>query len=248
MRDREFLENIKSGKTSVEEGLKYLKDYNYKDIDFAKIDFQREQRRGFGEVIFCQGKTDETLVGIFKLFKERKTSVLGTRANRHQYELLKKEIPEIKFNEMARTLILEYGKFKKKGNIAICTAGTSDLAVAEEARVTCEFFGANVSTFYDVGVSGIHRILSKAEEISRANSIIAIAGMEGALPTVIAGLVNKPIIAVPTSIGYGASLNGITALLTMINSCAEGISVVNIDNGFGAAYQASQINRLVEGK
>lgn len=247
MKDREFLENIKDGKTSIEEGLDYLKDFNYKEMDFAKLDFQRKERRGFGEVIFCQDKEDFALVEIYKAFYERKESVLGTRASRHQYEIVKKEIDEVEFNEVGRTLLLNFEKEEKIGNIAICTGGTADLKIAEEARVTAEFFGANVSKFYDIGVSGLHRMLSKIDEIKSANVIITIAGMEGALPTVLAGLVNKPIIAVPTSVGYGASLGGITALLTMINSCAEGISVVNIDNGFGASYQAAQINRLIEG-
>ena len=246
MDDRKFLEDVKSGKITVEDGLKYLKDYNYKDMDFAKIDFQRKKRRGFGEVVFCQDKEDFALVKIFQSFNERKESVLGTRCSKHQYEAVKKYIDSVVYNPVARTLVLNFEDKKLIGNIAICTGGTADLKVAEEARVTAEFFGARVSTFYDVGVAGIHRLFSKIDEIRSANVIIAIAGMEGALPTVISGLVDKPIIAVPTSVGYGASLNGITALLTMINSCAEGISVVNIDNGFGASYQAVQINKLIE--
>lgn len=248
MNDKEFLENIKNGKITIEEGIDFLKDYNYKDMGFAKLDFQRKERRGFGEVIFCQGKEDFALVEIYKSFRDRKESVLGTRATKHQYEIVKKEVPEVEYNEVAGTLLINYEKNNKIGNIAICTGGTADLKVAEEARVTCEFLGAEVHKFYDVGVSGIHRLLSKAKEIKEANVIIAVAGMEGALPTVIAGLVNKPIIAVPTSIGYGASFNGIAALLTMLNSCAEGVSVVNIDNGFGAGYQAAQINKLIEGR
>ena len=248
MNDKEFLENIKNGKITIEEGIDFLKDYNYKDMGFAKLDFQRKERRGFGEVIFCQGKEDFALVEIYKSFRDRKESVLGTRATKYQYEIVKKEVPEVEYNEVAGTLLINYEKNNKIGNIAICTGGTADLKVAEEARVTCEFLGAEVHKFYDVGVSGIHRLLSKAKEIKEANVIIAVAGMEGALPTVIAGLVNKPIIAVPTSIGYGASFNGIAALLTMLNSCAEGVSVVNIDNGFGAGYQAAQINKLIEGR
>lgn len=246
MDDRKFLEDIKSGNITVDDGLKYLEDYNYKEMDFAKIDFHRRKRRGFGEVIFCQDKEDFALVEIFKSFNERKESVLGTRCSKHQYEAVREHIEDVVYNEVARTMILNFEEKNLIGNIAICTGGTADLKVAEEARVTAEFFGAKVSTFYDVGVAGIHRLFSKIDEIRSANVIIAIAGMEGALPTVISGLVDKPIIAVPTSVGYGASLNGITALLTMINSCAEGISVVNIDNGFGASYQAVQINKLIE--
>lgn len=245
MDDMRFLEKIKTGEISIDEGLKFLKEENYKEMSFAKLDFQRKKRRGFGEVIFCEGKEDFALLEIFKAFKERKENVLGTRANLSQYKLLSKVMPEIKFDEVSRTLILECEKIKRIGNIAICTGGTADLNVAEEAHKTCEFLGANVSTYYDVGVSGIHRLLSKIEDIKKANVIIAIAGMEGALATVLAGLVNKPIIAVPTSIGYGANFGGMVALLTMLNSCAEGVSVVNIDNGFGAAYQASQINKLI---
>lgn len=246
MRDKEFLEKIKSGEISIEEGVKFLDEESYKEMAFAKLDFQRKKRRGFGEVIFCEGKENFALLEIFKAFRDRKENVLGTRASVEQFNIIYKEIPEIKYDNVARTLILEYEQIEKVGNVAICTGGTADLKVAEEARRTCEFLGANVTTFYDVGVSGLHRLLSKIEEIRKANIIIAVAGMEGALATVLAGLVNKPIIAVPTSVGYGANFSGIVALLTMLNSCAEGVSVVNIDNGFGAGYQASQINKLIE--
>lgn len=248
MNDKEFLENIKNGKMTIDEGLSYLKDFNFKDIDIAKLDFQRKNRRGFPETIFCQGKEDFALVEIFKAFAERRDSVIGTRASKDQYELVKKEIPQAKYDPTARIISLEYEKLAKIGNIAICTGGTADLFVAEEAALTAEFFGARVSRFYDVGVSGLHRMLNKIDEIKKANVIIAIAGMEGALATVLAGLVDKPIIAVPTSVGYGASFNGISALLTMLSTCAEGISVVNIDNGYGAAYAACQINKLIEEK
>lgn len=246
MKDKEFLEKIKAGEITIEDGLKFMQEESYKEMAFAKLDFQRKRRRGFGEVIFCEGKENFALLEIFKAFRNRKENVLGTRASVEQFNIIYKEIPEIQYDTVARTLILEYDKIEKLGNIAICTGGTADLKVAEEARKTCEFLGANVSTFYDVGVSGLHRLLSKIEEIRKANIIIAVAGMEGALATVLAGLVNKPIIAVPTSVGYGANFGGIVALLTMLNSCAEGVSVVNIDNGFGAGYQASQINKLIE--
>ncbi len=248
MNDKEFLENIKNGKMTIDEGLAYLKDFNFKDIDIAKLDFQRKNRRGFPETIFCQGKEDFALVEIFKAFAERRDSVIGTRASKDQYELVKKEIPQAKYDPTARIISLEYEKLAQIGNIAVCTGGTADLFVAEEAALTAEFFGARVSRFYDVGVSGLHRMLNKIDEIKKANVIIAIAGMEGALATVLAGLVDKPIIAVPTSVGYGASFNGISALLTMLSTCAEGISVVNIDNGYGAAYAACQINKLIEEK
>ncbi|WP_105301469.1 nickel pincer cofactor biosynthesis protein LarB [Anaerococcus marasmi] len=248
MNDKEFLENIKNGKMTIDEGLAYLKDFNFKDIDIAKLDFQRKNRRGFPETIFCQGKEDFALVEIFKAFAERRESVIGTRASKDQYELVKREIPQAEYDPTGRIISLEYESLPQIGNIAICTGGTADLFVAEEAALTAEFFGARVSRFYDVGVSGLHRMLNKIDEIKKANVIIAIAGMEGALATVLAGLVDKPIIAVPTSVGYGASFNGISALLTMLSTCAEGISVVNIDNGYGAAYAACQINKLIEEK
>lgn len=246
MNNKEFLEKIKNQEISIDDGLAYLKDFNYKDLDFAKLDFQRKERRGFGETIFCQGKEDFALAEIFKSFSDRKESVIGTRASSDQFEKVLSLVPEAKYNSTARIISLIYEESEKIGDIAICTGGTADLKVAEEARITAEFFGANVSKFYDVGVSGIHRLTSKIDEISKANVIIAIAGMEGALPTVIGGLVNKPIIAVPTSIGYGASFNGLSALLTMLNTCAEGVNVVNIDNGYSAAYNACQINKLIE--
>lgn len=248
MNDKEFLENIKNGKMTIDDGLAYLKDFNFKDIDIAKLDFQRKNRRGFPETIFCQGKEDFALVEIFKAFAERRESVIGTRASKDQYALVKREIPQAEYDPTGRIISLEYESLPQIGNVAICTGGTADLFVAEEAALTAEFFGARVSRFYDVGVSGLHRMLNKIDEIKKANVIIAIAGMEGALATVLAGLVDKPIIAVPTSVGYGASFNGISALLTMLSTCAEGISVVNIDNGYGAAYAACQINKLIEEK
>ena len=246
MNNKEFLEKIKNEEISINDGLLYLKEFNYKDLDFAKLDFQRKERRGFGETIFCEGKEDFALAEIFKAFSERKESVIGTRASLSQFEKVVSLVPEASYNKTSRIISLIYDHSEKIGNIAICTGGTADLRVAEEARITAEFFGAKVSKYYDVGVSGLHRLTSKIDEISKANVIIAIAGMEGALPTVIGGLVNKPIIAVPTSVGYGASFNGLSALLTMLNTCAEGVNVVNIDNGYSAAYNACQINRLIE--
>lgn len=248
MNNKEFLEKIKNGQMPIDEGLAYLKDFNYQDLDFAKLDFQRKERRGFGETIFCEGKEDFALVEIFGSFAKRRESVIGTRASQAQFEKVLENLPEVTYDKTARIISLTYDQPERIGNIAICTGGTADLKVAEEARITAEFFGANVSKFYDVGVAGIHRLTSKIDQISKANVIIAIAGMEGALPTVIGGLVNKPIIAVPTSVGYGANFGGLSALLTMLNTCAEGVSVVNIDNGYSAAYNACQINKLIEGK
>ncbi|MEG1992700.1 MAG: nickel pincer cofactor biosynthesis protein LarB [Acetivibrio sp.] len=244
-----ILEGIKTGSISIEEGEEIFKKLPYEDLGYAKLDHHRELRAGIGEVIFCSGKADQHLLGIFKSLLEEKENILGTRATKEQYEFLKKEIPELQFDPISRILKVEFEKeesLKKEaiGNIVVCTAGTADIAVAEEASQTAEFFGGRVQRIYDVGVAGIHRLLLRTEELRAANCIIAIAGMEGALGSVVAGLVDKPVIAVPTSVGYGASFGGIAALLTMINSCANGIAVVNIDNGYGAAYMATQINRL----
>lgn len=240
----DILSQVKEGSISVCEAEKLLKKEPYQEMDFAKIDTLRRERTGVAEVIFCSKKADEHLVAIFQQIYEKEGEVLGTRASKHQYEIVKKVLPDILYDENAKILKLEKNDKKRIGKIAICTAGTADIAVAEEAALTAEFFGNNVDRIYDVGVSGIQRILSKAEQIRQANCVIAIAGMEGALASVIGGLVDKPVIAVPTSVGYGASFEGLSALLTMINSCANGISVVNIDNGYGAGYIASQINHL----
>ena len=221
-----------------------INKYSYDEMGFAKLDTGRKVRTGFPEVIFCSGKPDDYLVDIYKRMYDADGEVFGTRASQQQYELVKAVIPEISYDKVSRILKYEKPDKKRSGLVAVCSAGTADLYVAEEAAQTAEYFGANVARIYDVGVSGIHRLLSKTEEINRANVVIAVAGMEGALASVIGGLVSNPIIAVPTSVGYGASFEGLSALLTMINSCANGISVVNIDNGYGAGYIATQINRL----
>lgn len=218
---------------------------DYVDINCAKIDTQRLQRKGYSEAIFCECKTSEQLIRIFKTFKDNNQNVLGTRANIEQYNALKKEFPEIKYDKEAKILTLTQTPIEKIGEVAICCAGTGDIPVAQEAALTAEFYGSKVKKYFDIGIAGIHRLFDKIDEIKKANIIIAVAGMEGALPSVIAGMVNIPVIAVPTSVGYGTSLNGITALLAMLNSCAEGITVVNIDNGFGAGYSANQINQLI---
>ncbi len=240
-----LLENVKNGTLSIEAAENELKKLPYEDLGFAKLDHHRKLRQGFGEVIFCSGKTDSHLIGIYQTLSSRDTNVLGTRATLHQYELVRQSVPGVQYDPVSRLLKYEPHPEPKTGCIAVCTAGTADIPVAEEAAQTAEFFGSHVERYYDVGVAGIHRLLSKIDAINQANCIIAIAGMEGALASVIAGLADKPVIAVPTSVGYGANLGGISALLTMINSCANGISVVNIDNGYGAAYVATQINRLV---
>ncbi len=220
------------------------------DLKFAKLDLDRENRTGFPEVVFCQGKNDEHLVQICKTLLEKNGKVFGTRASSEQAEMLQNELgKEVKYDRISRLLKIQGESSVQSGigNIAVCSAGTADIPVAEEAAGTAEYFGGNVHRFFDIGVAGIHRLLDKVNEIRMANVVIAVAGMEGALASVLGGLVKVPVIGVPTSVGYGANLNGISTLLSMINSCANGISVVNIDNGFGAGYIATQINRLAEG-
>ncbi len=241
---RQMLEGVKSGRISIEEAEGQLKDLPYEDLGYVKLDHHRSLRSGFGETVFCQGKPDEYLVSIYEKLAERDGEVLGTRATKEQYELVKQAVPQVTYDPVSRILKLEKEGKEQVGLIAVCTGGTADIPVAEEAAQTAEFFGSRVERIYDVGVAGIHRLLSKRKQIIRANCVIAAAGMEGALGTVIGGLVENPVIAVPTSVGYGASFHGLSALLTMINSCANGISVVNIDNGYGAGYIATQINRL----
>lgn len=218
----------------------------YIDIDFAKLDIERQKRRGCSEAVFCECKTDEQLVKIFTEFYNRNQNVIGTRAAKGQFEVLKKVFPQIEYNEQGRVVTLVKNQIEKTGEIAICTGGTGDIPVAEEAASAAEFYGSNVKKYYDIGVAGIHRLFDKIDEIRQANVIVAVAGMEGALGGILTGLVDIPVIAVPTSVGYGSSMKGISALLTMLNSCAEGMTVVNIDNGFNAGYSASQINRLIE--
>ena len=239
-----LLEDVKNDKVSLEEAAKELKQLPYEDLGFAKLDHHRQIRSGFGEVVFCSGKSDEHLLKIYETFYKTDTEVLGTRASEHQYELVKAVIPEVTYDPLSRILKIEKPGKERIGRVAVCTAGTADIAVAEEAAQVAEYFGTNVDRFYDVGVAGIHRLFAKLEEIRKANCIIAVAGMEGALGGVLAGLVEVPVIAVPTSIGYGANFGGLSALLTMLNSCSNGITVVNIDNGYGTGYISTQINRL----
>ncbi len=264
---------------------------SYEEMGFAKLDTEREKRTGFPEVVFCEGKPDKYLLEIYKKLLSQDGRVFGTRASKAQYELIKKEIPQVQYDEVSRILRVESditdsskkvidadtqltddnrdksaedkatenkpaenksaeGRSAedktKKNYVVVCTGGTADIPVAEEAAQTAEYFGAKVERIYDVGVSGIHRVLSKKEILQGACCVVTVAGMEGALASVIGGLVSNPVIAVPTSVGYGASFGGMSALLTMINSCANGITVVNIDNGYGAGYVATQIYRLSE--
>lgn len=245
MRTREILTKVKTGEISVQEAEAFFGRQSYEELGYAKLDSQREIRSGFPEVVFCGGKPDEYLCSIYQKLYELNGEVFGTRADRHQYELVKQVIPEIIYDDISHILKAEAEGKKRTGKIAVCTAGTADIPVAEEAAQTAEYFGAYVERIYDVGVSGIHRLLAHVDAIRQANCVVAVAGMEGALASVIGGLVSRPVIAVPTSVGYGAGMNGLSALLTMINSCANGISVVNIDNGYGAGYIAAQINQPV---
>lgn len=246
MDTHEILMKLKNGELSVEEAEGHLRRQPFEELGYAKIDTHRKLRSGFPEVVFCSGKADEHLLEIFGKIYETEGEVFGTRASKRQYELLKERYPNVQYDTVSGIIKIENPGKEKQGCITVCTAGTSDIAVAEEAAQTAEYFGSYVERIYDVGVSGLHRLLANLDTIQKANCIIAVAGMEGALASVIGGLVDKPVIAVPTSVGYGANLKGLSALLTMINSCANGIAVVNIDNGYGAGYIASQINRLGE--
>lgn len=240
----EVLKKVQQNELSPEEAREYLRRQPYEELGYAKLDTHRKLRSGFGEVVFCSGKSLEHLLGIYKKLYEEEGEVLGTRASAEQYEFVKAQIPQVEYDPLSRILKIERKDKERIGKIAVCTAGTADIPVAEEAAQTAEFFGSRVERIYDVGVSGIHRLLDRVELIQSANCVVAVAGMEGALASVLGGLVDKPVIAVPTSVGYGANMNGLSALLTMINSCANGIAVVNIDNGYGAGYISAQINRM----
>lgn len=242
---RELLENVKGGSVSIEEALEGLKDLPFKDLGYAKIDNHRELRVGYPEVIYCEGKTPEQIKGIVEFMLAKGSNILGTRASEEAYKLVKEVCPKAEYNKIARTITIKNKNTEPTSTyIAIVTAGTSDIPVSEEAAITAEIFGNKVERVYDVGVAGIHRLFDKIQLIREAKVIVAVAGMEGALASVLGGLVDKPVIAVPTSVGYGANFGGLSALLCMLNSCASGISVVNIDNGFGAGYLASMINKL----
>ena len=242
---KEILIKVQNGKLSPEKALEILKDYPYQDLDFAKIDHHRELRKGFPEIIFGLGKTDSQIISIAKEILKKDSNLLITKVESKVFEKLKKKIPEAKYNQLAKIIYLKKkNEITGSGKILIMTAGTSDIPIAEEAAVTAEMLGNEVEKTYDVGVAGLHRLLGEYKKVQQARVIVVVAGMEGALPSVVAGLTKSPIIAVPTSIGYGASFNGLAALLAMLNSCPGGVGVVNIDNGFGAAYLASLINHL----
>jgi len=243
---RKLLDNVKSGTVAVDTALEQLRRLPYDDMGFAKIDSHRHIRCGFPEVIFCQGKTTDQVVKISQRILENDNNLLATRASADVYEAVSKIEPKAQYNELARTItvIRKDIEILSDGVILVVSAGTADIPVAEEAIVTAEMMGNHVERLYDVGVAGLHRLLGNKDRLFDANVLIVVAGMEGALASVVGGLVDKPVIAVPTSVGYGASFHGLSALLTMLNSCASGVSVVNIDNGFGAGYCAALINRL----
>jgi NCAIR mutase (PurE)-related protein len=242
---RELFQQVRKGEISPDDAVERLRHMPFEDLGFAKVDHHRTLRVGMPEVIFGQGKTPANLAKIFEKLSEHGGNVLATRANAEQFAAVKKRVRNAEYRELAQAIVLK--KDKKtygKGTIAVISAGTSDIPVAEEAVVTAEIMGNNVQHLYDVGVAGIHRLLANRDAFKDARVVIVCAGMEGALPSVVGGLVGVPVIAVPTSVGYGAAFKGVAALLGMLNSCASNVSVVNIDNGFGAGYVASLSNRL----
>ncbi len=242
-----LLEGVAAGTVSTSDAYEQLKTLPFEEVDgYACLDNHRKIRTGFPEVVFCQSKRTEHVARIFQRLYVANGLVLGTRASVEQYEAVKAVLPDAVYHEQARCITVGEPK-STGGRVAVCTAGTTDIPVAEEAAVTAYMCGAEIDRYYDVGVAGIHRLLSKVNDIRKANVVIAVAGMEGALASVIGGLVDVPVVAVPTSIGYGANFGGVSALLAMLNSCAAGTSVVNIDNGFGAGYMAAQINSMAEG-
>jgi len=241
----EILEAYKNGQITMRSAKEKFTELPFSDIGFAMIDNHRELRVGYPEVIYCAGKTTNQVRAIMEVMIARNNNVLATRASKEMYEGIKDLHPAMTYNELGRVITIKVKPIKEtKSMIAIVAAGTSDLPVVEEAKETAMILGNKVNVYADVGVAGIHRLFSKLEEIKKAKVVIVVAGMEGALASVMGGLLSQPIIAVPTSVGYGANFNGLSALLSMLNSCASGVSVVNIDNGFGAAYNASQINHL----
>ncbi|WP_342048165.1 nickel pincer cofactor biosynthesis protein LarB [Bacillus sp. OTU530] len=243
----DILEQVQKGTLSVTEAKEQLA--TFENLGFAKVDHHRKKRQGFPEIIFGEGKTAEQIISISQALQSKNNQVLITRISKEKAEIVQGVCPEFIYNETARILFWKENstaEINSQGYVAVVCAGTSDLGVAEEAAITAEVLGSKVKRIYDVGVAGIHRLLNHLDEIQRATVIVAVAGMEGALPSVVGGLVSAPVIAVPTSVGYGANFNGLSALLTMLNSCASGISVVNIDNGFGGGYNAALIHQLAQ--
>ncbi|MGI6491082.1 MAG: nickel pincer cofactor biosynthesis protein LarB [Pelotomaculum sp.] len=246
---RRLLEDVKNNRVNIEEALNTLKDWPYEDLGFAILDHHRALRKGFPEVVFCQGKSARQVAKIFEALCEGHRTILGTRADAETFAAVREIYPDATYQEQARVITVCRGEPPvKKGNVLVMSAGTSDIPVAEEAAVTAEIMGNHVQRAYDTGVAGMHRLLGKLELVRWADVIIVVAGMEGALASVIGGLAHQPVIAVPTSVGYGASFNGLAALLSMLNSCAPGVAVVNIDNGFGAAAMADAITAMFDKK
>jgi NCAIR mutase (PurE)-related protein len=242
---RKLFDQVRTGKITPDDAVQRLRHLPFEDLGFAKIDHHRALRAGMPEVIFGEKKTPAHMAEIFARLAKHGGNVLATHANEKQFAAVKKKVRAAEYRELARAIVLQRDKEGYgKGIIAVVSAGTSDIPIAEEAVVTAEVMGNRVDHFYDVGVAGIHRLLANREALTKARVVIVCAGMEGALPSVVGGLVGVPVIAVPTSVGYGSSFKGLTALLGMLNSCASNVSVVNIDNGFGAGYVASLINRL----
>jgi NCAIR mutase (PurE)-related protein len=245
---KDLLKDVKSGKLDINSAVENLKRLPYADLDYAKIDHHRSIRNGYPEVIYCPNKSLDHIKGIVKhMINSNNKNIIASRASMDVYEAIREVTEEAVYYELARTVIIKRQDIiKTKKKILVVTGGTADIPVAEEAVVIAEVLGNTVERLYDVGVAGLHRLLSKLDILLEANVIISVAGMEGALTSVVGGLVDKPVIAVPTSVGYGANFNGLSALLSMLNSCASGVGVVNIDNGFGAAYLASMINKMGE--
>lgn len=244
---KEVLEQVAAGNIGPDYALEQLKTLPYEDLGFANIDEHRNLRTGYPEAIFCQGKTPEQVAAIVEKMMRHNRNIMATRATVDVFEKVKAVAPDAVFHEVARIIAVgQREEVVSDHYIAVVTAGTSDIPVAEEAAITAEIIGNRVERIYDVGVAGIHRLFSRMDKIREASVIIVVAGMEGALASVVGGLVDKPVVAVPTSVGYGANFGGVAALLTMLNSCATGVGVVNIDNGFGAGYLASNINKLQE--
>ncbi len=243
----DILENVKEGNLEVEQALDNLRDLPFEDLGYAKVDHHRDLRNGYPEVIYCEDKTTDEIKGIVEKMMERNKNILATRADEDVYEVLQELTADLEYHERARIVVIQKEKVEmSESKVLIMTGGTSDLAVAEEAAITAEVMGNRVERAYDVGVAGIQRLLAQRDKMKEANVIITVAGMEGALASVVSGLTDKPIIAVPTSVGYGANFDGLAALLAMLNSCASGLGVVNIDNGFGAAYLADSIVNQIE--
>lgn len=242
---RHLLERVGAGTVAVDDALLELRDLPYEDLGYAKVDHHRALRKGFPEVVFCQNKPIDQLIGIVDKLLARSSTLLATRATREQFEALHARFPSVEFVESARAIVVRPARRPAPlGNVLVISAGTADMPVAEEAVITAEMSGCAVERLYDVGVAGIHRLLDQREKMDAAHVLIVVAGMEGALPSVVAGLVSKPVIAVPTSVGYGAHFGGVAPLLTMLNSCASGMTVVNIDNGFGAGFAAATMLSL----